>query len=347
MAVALEDFVFYPELQLETTRQEEQRRGLGDLVGGSPAMQALYELIERLSATDVPVLIQGETGTGKGLVARTLHRRSRRQKGPLLHQNCGALPRELMESELFGHVRGAFTGASAERQGLFEGANGGVVFLDEIGEAPPEVQVRLLNVVEEGQVKRVGENRSRQVDVRVMAATNRDLEAEVRAGRFREDLFYRLQVLPLVLPPLREREEDIRLLAVHVLESCPEAREKGIQRIEQEAMRAFVCYAWPGNVRELENEIRRAVVLAEVGGKIQVEHLFKLILLLVGRMVVVTVSRPLKVAVQRFEQAAIEQALAQRGWNVTRTAKDLGLTRPGLQLKMGKYGIRRQVRVRG
>ena len=313
----------------------------GPLIGTSPAMRRVYGLIELLGETDVTVLLQGRTGAGKGLVARTLHRRSRRAGGPFLRQNCGALPRELLESELFGHCRGSFTGAYADREGLFEAAEGGTVFLDEIGEAPAEAQVRLLHVLEEGEVKRVGENRSRPVDVRVIAATNRDLEAEVSAGRFREDLYYRLRVFPICLPPLRERVEDIPLLARHFLRV--HAGEKEIEGFDPEVLRAFRRYNWPGNIRELENEVRRCVVLVREGGRITVEHVSERIARLADVDRALCGMGPLKAAVEQFEEDLIRAALNRCGWNVTHTAAGLGLSRVGLQGKLRKYGIQREV----
>ena len=322
--------------------EPEAQAGSETLVGNSPAMQAVYGLVERVCGTDVPVLLQGKTGTGKGLVARTLHAWSDRDGWPFLRQNCGALSRELLESELFGHSKGAFTGAFSGREGLFEAAEGGTVFLDEIGEAPPEVQVRLLHVLEEGEVKRVGENRSRPVDVRVIAATNRDLEEEVSAGRFREDLYYRLRVFPISLPPLRDRVEDVPRLACHFLRV--HAGDKEVRGFDPEVVRAFRRYDWPGNIRELENEIRRCVVLVPEGGRIAVEHLSERIARLAD------VNRPLlpfmgtlKATVAQFEEDVIRAALEQRGWNVTHTAVALGLSRVGLQGKMNRYRIRREV----
>ena len=322
-------------------RPEEVRARFGPLIGRSAAMQAVYDLIDRLADTTLPVLVQGETGTGKGLVARAIHDRSSRRRRPFLHQNCGALPPGLLESELFGHARGAFTGAVVQRKGLFEAADGGTVFLDEIGEAPSGLQVRLLNVLEEGGVKRVGENRTQQVDVRIVAATNRDLEADVRAGRFREDLFFRLCVLPLFVPPLRDRTEDTLLLAEHFLDLCRESGKKGILGFAAETMRAFTRYGWPGNVRELENEVRRASALVEAGGEIRPEHLSERIAEAVGATWRRGIPGPLKTTVQAFERRAIRKALDHCGWNVTRTAQSLGLTRVGLQGKMRRLGIRR------
>jgi two-component system, NtrC family, response regulator HupR/HoxA len=316
---------------------------LDDLVGGSEAMQTIYQMVERLANSDIPVLIGGETGTGKGLLARTIHARSARTSKPFMHQSCASLSHELLESELFGHSRGAFTGALSDRQGLFEAADGGTVFLDEIGDAPPEVQVRLLHVLEEGNVRRVGENSPRDVDVRVIAATNKDLEEEVRAGRFREDLYYRLRVVPIQIPPLRERAEDLRLLVDHFLKLYAPAQEREIAGLAPETAAAFAGYEWPGNIRELENELRRGVALADEGGTIDLRHVSHRIAAngLGEDGLGQNVQGPLKQLVARFEDRVIRAALADNGWNVTHTAERLGLSRVGLQGKMRKYHIAR------
>ena len=216
------------------------------------------------------------------------------------------------------------------------------MFLDEIGDAPPEVQVRLLHVLEEGVVKRVGENHNRQVDVRVIAATNQNLEAEVHAGQFRDDLYYRLRVVPVDIPPLRKRSEDIPLLANHFLDLYSRSVEKTSRGFAPEVIQAFSRYDWPGNIRELENEVRRGVVLSEAGGHIAGEHLSERLAPLAASESAVTIDGPLKNAVEQFERQAIKVALEKNGWNVTRTAQVLGLTRAGLQGKMRRYGIRRE-----
>jgi transcriptional regulator with GAF, ATPase, and Fis domain len=259
------------ELENEYLREEVTRTGaFGELVGRSPALEAVAQQIDLVAPTDATVLILGESGTGKELVAREIHRRSQRSAKPLIKVNCAAVPRELYESEFFGHVRGAFTGALRDRPGRFELADNGSLFLDEIGEIPLELQAKLLRVLQEGELERVGEEHTRKVNVRLIAATNRDLRAEAEAGRFRQDLYYRLSVFPLEVPPLRKRMEDIPLLADHFLQAS--ARNVGrpkpllslanVQRLQQ--------YDWPGNVRELQHVIERAIITS-TGGKLNIE----------------------------------------------------------------------------
>jgi two-component system response regulator AtoC len=233
-----------------------------NLVGRSPPMQALFRLLEQASGLDITVLLNGETGTGKELAARAIHYNSPRKERRFIPVNCGALPGELVESELFGHARGAFTGASAAKPGLFEDAEGGTLFLDEIGDLPLAVQVKLNRALQEKEIRRVGDNHPVRVDVRLVAATHRDLKAEVAAGRFREDLFYRLNVFPVLLPALRERREDIPLLAAHFLEKHAGALRKDLTGFDGEALRMLAGYRWPGNVRELENAVERAVAVS-------------------------------------------------------------------------------------
>jgi DNA-binding NtrC family response regulator len=233
-----------------------------DLIGVSGAFVEAMKMVGRVAATNLPVLVTGESGTGKEVVARAIHRRSTRAEGPFVAVNCGAVPSELIESEMFGHVRGAFTGAERDRRGLFEEASGGTILLDEITETTPAFQVKLLRALQEGEIRRVGSNQTLRVDTRVIAATNRDVEREVREGRFRQDLFYRLNAVTLHLPPLRERREDIMPLARHFAgRVCPAAGDP--VSFSRDAVRALVGYDWPGNIRELENAIIRAVALCE------------------------------------------------------------------------------------
>jgi two-component system response regulator PilR (NtrC family) len=242
-------------------REIRRLTGLDHIIGVSPKMKAVFELIQTIARQSSRVLIAGESGTGKELVARAIHELSPRASGPFVTINCGAFPETLLESELFGYVKGAFTGANQNRQGLFQAASGGTLFMDEIGNMSPTMQVKLYRVLQEQKVRPVGSTEESDVDVRVIAATNRDLEQEIAAGRFREDLYYRLSVIPLELPPLRDRREDIPLLARVFLERFRTAMQKPVESIDPEAMRRLEAYPWPGNVRELENSIERAVAL--------------------------------------------------------------------------------------
>jgi len=253
-------------------RQLEIQARFENIVGNAPRMLEIFQLVETVAATEATVLLLGESGTGKELVARAVHERSPRSRRPFLAVNCSALTETLLESELFGHAKGAFTGAVASRRGVFEEAHGGTLFLDEIGDVPPTTQVRLLRALQEGEVKPVGANEIRRVDVRVVAATNVDLARAVADGRFREDLFYRLNVVSVELPPLRDRRDDIPLLAMHFLSRL--AGRRGIQTpsLSPEALERLCEHSWPGNVRELENAVERALVVSR-GGPVGVEHL--------------------------------------------------------------------------
>jgi len=243
------------------------RERFGDIIGGDRSMREIYSILEKIAPTDTTVVIEGETGTGKEVVARTIHQQSRRKEGPFMVFDCGAVPENLIESELFGHEKGSFTGAVSTRQGIFEMANGGTVFLDELGELQLDLQPKLLRVLEQREVKRVGGAKPIKVDVRIVAATNRDLEAEVRAGHFREDLFYRLTVVRLLLPPLRDRRDDVELLARHFLANGRFNRDrlgaKKLTGFDPAVLDRFRRYPWPGNVRELHNVVERAVSFAE------------------------------------------------------------------------------------
>ena len=255
------------ELENEYLRDEiSEARAFGEIIGASPAIRQIEEQIEQVASTDATVLVLGETGTGKELVAREIHRRSERASRPLIRVNCASVPKELYESEFFGHVKGAFTGAVKDRVGRFAAADGGTLFLDEVGEIPLDLQSKLLRVLQEGTYERVGDDATRSVDVRIVAATNRGLAKEVKAGRFREDLFYRLNVFPIDVPPLRKRVEDIPLLAEQFLErTAQKLKRRG--RLTEDAVAALQRYDWPGNVRELQNAIERAVITAK-GGKL-------------------------------------------------------------------------------
>jgi two-component system, NtrC family, response regulator PilR len=253
-------------------RELRRLTGLDNIVGSSPKMRAIFELIQTIAPQSSRVLITGESGTGKELVARAIHENSLRVKAPFITINCGAFPETLLESELFGYMKGAFTGANDNRAGLFQAADGGTLFMDEIGNMSPTMQVKLYRVLQEGKVRPIGSTEETDVDVRVIAATNRDLEKEIAEGRFREDLYYRLSVIPVHLPALRERREDIPLLARHFLERFRNATGKKIEGIEPKAMERLEAYDWPGNVRELENTIERAVAL-EAEKRISLEGL--------------------------------------------------------------------------
>jgi two-component system response regulator PilR (NtrC family) len=246
-------------------RELRRLTGLDNIIGGSAKMRAIFELIQTVAPQSSRVLITGESGTGKELVARAIHENSSRVEGPFITINCGAFPETLLESELFGYMKGAFTGANENRRGLFQASHGGTLFLDEIGNMSPTMQVKLYRVLQEGKVRPIGSNEEADVDVRVITATNRDLEKAIAEGQFREDLFYRLSVIPIHLPPLRERREDIPLLARHFLERFGKAMGKPIRGVSAEAMRKLETYDWPGNVRELENTMERAVALESAG----------------------------------------------------------------------------------
>jgi len=332
-------------------RDLARREGFAEMVGSGSAMASVFRLMESAAASQIPVLIEGETGTGKELVGRGIHRASARADGPFVAVNCAAFPESLLESELFGHRRGAFTGAIQDKPGLFQTASGGTLFLDEIGEMPPPMQAKLLRVLQEGEVQAVGDTRPRKIDVRVISATNRDLEAEVENGNFRQDLYYRVATFPIGLPPLRERREDIPLLAERILRGSATRHAKRILGFTADVLGAFDRFAWPGNVRELENEIERAVALTRDGHEIGLEHLSPKLVRTssapvtasgeaAAPMIAATVDGPLREARDAFEADYIRRILGQHSGNVTRTAQALGLSRVMLQKKMKEYGLR-------
>ncbi len=299
----------------EELREAIDNRRYGELVGAGPSMREVYRRIEKVAPTDVTVLIQGETGTGKELVAREIHRRSARGTGPFVAVNCAAIPEGLLESELFGHVKGAFTGAVATRAGRFQAASGGTLFLDEIGEMPPALQVKLLRAIQERVVQRVGDSRPEPVDIRVLAATNRNLEDEVRAGRFREDLFYRLHVVSIGLPPLRERGDDVTVLGRWFLQRYAAEFDSRARGFAPAALAALRKYHWPGNIRELENRVKKAAVLAD-GPLVTAEDLDL-------RPESLDAALPLADAIEVFRKRYISEILERNGGNRTKTAKDL------------------------
>ena len=316
-----------------------------NLLGKSPAMREVYGLIERASELDITVLVTGETGTGKELAARAMHHRSARRERRFVPVNCGALPPELVESELFGHAKGAFTGATAAKNGLFEEAQGGTIFLDEIGDLPLPVQVKLNRALQEREIRRVGENTPIKVDVRVIAATHRDLKAEVQAGRFREDLFYRLNVFPVRLPPLRERKEDIPVLAAHFLNKYAKAHQRQIEKVEPEALRALTGYSWPGNVRELENTVERAIAVSK-GSNIGLPDLSAEVRgtqegpLPADLLVKMPYREAVDLARDRVSRDYLLALMREFYGNVTRAAERAGMERESLHRLLKRYGVR-------
>jgi two-component system response regulator HupR/HoxA len=319
--------VAYNALRRDAAAGRDKPASFDALVGADTGLRVAVDLARKVLDGDTTVLLLGETGTGKELFAHLIHANGPRRVKPFVAQSCGALPDSLLESELFGHTRGAFTGAVGERKGLFEEADGGTIFLDEVGETSPAMQLRLLRVLQEGELRRVGGGPTRRVDVRIIAATNADLEADVAAGRFRRDLYYRLNVFPIRLPPLRERAGDIPALADHFLrQACRRAR-RAVPAVGADALQMLQTYPWPGNVREMENELERAVALADNGRPLGPVHLSERIS--AGAGAVSTVPT-LNEAVEALKRRMIEDALHECG-SKTRAAERLGLTRQSLQ----------------
>ncbi len=307
----------------------------GRLVGRDPRMRELYTLITDVAGSEATVLIRGESGTGKELVARAVHDASGRAGGPFVQVNCSALSEQLLESELFGHVRGAYTGAVGDRRGRFAEADGGTIFLDEIGDVSPVVQVKLLRVLQERVIERVGDNKPQPVDVRIVSATNRDLEALLATGRLREDFYYRIRVVSLVVPPLRERREDIPLLAAHILERI--ARRENLAAppaVSESALAVLMGHGWPGNVRELENALEHALVLAR-GAPLAAHHLPPEL-----RDATRSAGQARKVpAHTEQERELLARVLRETGWHRTRAAQRLGIDRSTLWRKVREYGL--------
>lgn len=313
-------------------------------------MNKVCDLVRNVAPFDVNVILTGESGTGKELCARALHYNSLRQDKPFVAENCGALPDELLESELFGHKRGAFTGAIDDRIGLFEMANGGTVFLDEIGDTSPAFQVKLLRVLQEGEIRPLGSNSRRSVDVRVICATNRDLDEDMQTGKFRQDLFYRLATFEIAIPPLRERSYDIAPLAINLLNQAMEQLGKKVKGISEEALKCFEAYQWPGNVREMQNEIKRMLVLGQqdiLGSELVSPHILHAtpeesqadMELLTG------IDGTLKQRVESLEARILKETLIRLRWNKTQTAQELGLSRVGLRNKMERYGLEKNSKI--
>lgn len=334
------------ELREENLQLHEKlsvREELGDLIGKSPPMLSIFDMIGRIKDTRSNVLITGESGTGKEVIARALHVQSNRKAKPFVAVNCGALPENLIESELFGYKKGAFTGASSDHQGLFEAANNGTLFLDEVAEIPLHLQVKLLRVLQERTVRRVGDTVDRSIDVRVIAATNRNLEAEVREGRFREDLFFRLNVLAIHVPPLRERRSDIALLANHFLRKFNKEMGKKITGFNEACITRLEAYAFPGNVRELENAVERAVALTSemsIGTDVLPESMGKGQMLKSGLPILGGDGMRLEEFIEQLERKYLLEALELSGGAKGKAAELLGMSFRSFRYKLDKYGIK-------
>ena len=335
LKVVLRRAVFVHGIETEAAHQAadaEAEARFEDIIGVSPKMREIFDVVTRVARTDATVLVEGESGTGKELLAHAVHLKSRRRDRPFVPINCGAIPETLLESELFGHEKGAFTGAHVQRKGKLEIADGGTLFLDEIGEMSLLLQVKLLRFLQERQIERIGGRERIKVDVRVVAATNKDLKAEIAGGRFREDLYFRVSVVTIKLPPLRERGEDIVLLANTLLRrSCREQRRK--LQFSQDALLALAAYGWPGNVRELENAVQRAVIMTR-GKFIEPADLgFE------APAGSAEAPRRLKEARNRLERELIVEALTRTKGNISQAAKELGLSRPALHELLDKHTI--------
>lgn len=330
-------------------RELEERLEFENIIGKSSAMQEIFRLIEKVAPTDSTILIRGQSGTGKELIARAIHQHSLRRDRKFIAVDCGALPENLLESELFGHVKGSFTGAVVTKSGLLEVADGGTFFLDEVGDLSPGMQAKMLRVLQEKEFRQVGGVKNIKVDVRLVAATNQDLEAMIKKGMFREDLFYRINIVPISLPPLRERQEDIPLLANHFLKVYNERRNKRIKGFTPEALRMLVDFHWPGNVRELENIIDRMVIMSDCD-VIDVEHVP---IYIVGNRVCFKITaartagelkelkkRIRSEAVENVEKAFLTEALKRNDWNISKAARDVGMQRQNFQAMMRKYDLR-------
>jgi len=332
-------------LSRQNARPEEPSvRGRFRLVGQSPAIKQIYAVVEKVAHTPSTVLITGESGTGKELIARALHENSSRHGGPFIKINCAAIPKTLMESELFGYEKGAFTGAVGAKPGRFELAHGGTLFLDEIGEIPVEMQVKLLRVLQESEFERVGGLKTIKVDVRLVTATNRDLLQDIAGGSFREDLYYRLNVVPIHIPPLRERREDIPLLVEHFLAKFNDRLKKQIGAVSPEAIARMGAYHWPGNIRELENMMERTMLFCE-RPEIQASDLPPEIAGLPAATAApspgtASLKEAVRAETERVERELIQKALDETGGNVTQAARKLKISRKSLQTKMKELGLR-------
>ncbi len=328
----------YKRVELERENLEEQNLArhvsFENIIGSSAAMSGVFASVRKVAATDVPVLITGESGTGKELIANAIHSLSARKKGPFIAINCGAIPETLLESELFGHERGTFTGATGQRRGRLEYANGGTLFLDEIGDLAPELQVKILRFLQEKVIERIGGREPINIDTRVIAATHTDLDAAVRENRFREDLFFRLAVVKIPLPPLRERGNDVVELAEHLVSVFSQELRKPPKKFSRPALEAIRRYGWPGNVRELQNRLKRALVLTDgpLIGPSELE-------LEVPAGAAAPSGSSLRRAKEDLEREIIAKTLQQNGGNISKTAKALGISRPTLYELMTRYQL--------
>lgn len=350
IAIAIENARLYGEIKQRATNLEKENRRLflevqqrfnfKGIIGSSVAMRRVFVLIEKVLDVPTSVLLQGETGTGKELIARVIHYSGPRKNKPFVAENCGALSETLLESELFGHVKGAFTGAVIDKKGLFELAHGGTIFLDEISETTPALQTKLLRVLQEKQVRRVGGSHAINIDVRVIASSNLNLEAEVKKSDFREDLFYRICVFPVFLPPLREHKEDIPLLAAHFLKKFRKKITQAPTRIAPAVIQLLTLFNWPGNVREFENEIERAMIMAVNCNEIAAEHLSEKITASADKISeIFHLQGTLKEVVEKIERQMVGDALKKTNNNRTKAADLLGLTRQGLINKIQRYQL--------
>jgi len=325
---------------LRLKRQLSQQFGHKEIIGISEPLLRVFDIIEKVAPTKANVLITGESGTGKGLIAETIHHNSPRSDKPFMSINCAAIPETLLESELFGYKKGAFTGATSDKVGLITMANEGTLFLDEIGDMPPAIQSKLLNVLESGEVLPLGDTKTKTVDVRIISATNKDIEACIKQGIFREDLYYRLNVIEIKMPPLRERRDDIPLLAEHFLKESILSKNKDLKGFDESAMKALISYPWPGNVRELRNVVERAIILSE-GRMITINELPQKVRQGRDRQRIQDLDmQPLKAMVSEYEKEIIINALKRFNGNKEMVVKTLGIDLATLYRKIHKYGIK-------
>ncbi len=353
--VAEEIVTFHTEISKREERISALNNQLGNrysydsMIGKSKPMQELYTMLDKIKNSESTVLVNGENGTGKELIARAIHFNSPRKGAQFVTVNCSAFNENLLDSELFGHVRGAFTGAIRDKKGLFESADKGTLFLDEIGDMSPTMQVKLLRVLQEGTLTPVGGTEQRKVDVRVVAATNRDLKEMIEQGAFREDLYYRINVINLLVPPLRDRKEDIPVLVDHFLARGCKEKNVPMKQFAKRALEKFFDYPWPGNIRELENEVERVIVLSAEDPRVAVDLLSQRIRDFGENSKVqgVRVAGKLKDALEELEKTMIREGLRRTNWNKSRLAKELGISRAGLIMKVEKYGLDKRKMARG